>query len=71
MVRELGRYGIQKAALSETRFEDVGESKLVLDTPSFGGGAKVKRGMKQELALPFKRILLVSFQNCQKESMTA
>ena len=70
--RELGRYGIQIAALSETRLADVGRSKkLVLDTPSSGVDAKVKRGVKQELALPLKQNLLVSFQDCQNASMTA
>ena len=34
--------------------------KLVLDTPSSGVDAKVKRGVKQELALPSKQNLLVS-----------
>ena len=70
--RELGRYGIQRTALSETRFADVGRSKkLMLDTPSSGVEAKVKRGVKQGLALPLKQNLLVSFQDCQKASMTA
>ena len=65
--RELGRYDIQIAALSETRFADVGRSKkLVLDTPSSGVDAKVKRGVKQELALLSKQNLLVSCQDCQK-----
>ena len=59
--RELGRYGIQIAALSETGFADIGEM-LVLDTPSSGADAKIKRGVKQEL---------VSFQYCQKALMTA
>ena len=40
--------------------------KLVLGTPSSGVDAKVKRGVKQELALPLKQNLLVSFQDCQK-----
>ena len=40
--------------------------KLVLDTPSYGAGTKVKRGGKQELALPLKRNLLVSFQDCKR-----
>ena len=65
--RELGRYDIQIAALSETRFADVGE---MLDTPSSGVDAKVKRGVKQELALPSKQNLLVSCQDCQKALMT-
>ena len=64
MGRELGRYDIQIAALSETRFADVG------DTPSSGVDAKVKRGVKQELALPSKQNLLVSCQDCQKALMT-
>ena len=69
--RELGRYDIQIAALSETRFADVVRSKkLVLDTPSSGVDAKVKRGVKQELALPSKQNLLVSCQDCQKALMT-
>ena len=67
--RELGRYDIQIAALSETRM--LGRSKkLVLDTPSSGVDAKVKRGVKQELALPSKQNLLVSCQDCQKALMT-
>ena len=57
--RELGRYDIQIAALSETRLADVGRSKkLVLDTPSKGADAKVKRCMKQELAFPIKTKLV-------------
>ena len=44
--------------------------KLVLDTPSSGVDAKVKRGVKQELALPSKQNLLVSCQDCQKALMT-
>ena len=49
----------------------LGRSKqLVLDIPSAGVGVKVKRGVKQELALPLKQNLLVSFQDCQKESVT-
>ena len=65
--RELGRYDIQIAALSETRFADVGEIKEVA---SSGVDAKVKRGVKQELALPSKQNLLVSCQDCQKALMT-
>ena len=43
MGRELGRYEIQIANLSETRFADVGGgSNLVLDTPSSGVDAKIK-----------------------------
>ena len=57
--RELGRYDIQTAALSETRLADVGRSKkLVLDTPSSGADAKVRRGVKQELAFPIKTKLV-------------
>ena len=53
--------GIQKAALSKTRLADVGEIKEVGAgyTPS-GVDAKVKRGVKQELALSLKRNLLLS-----------
>ena len=40
---ELGRYYLQIAALSETRFAEVGEIEEV------GAEAKVKRCMKQEL----------------------
>ena len=36
----------------------------MLDTPSSGVDAKMKRGEKQELTLPLKQILLVSFQDC-------
>ena len=69
--RELGRYDIQIAALSETRSQMLGRSKkLVLDTPSSGVDAKVKRGVKQKLALPSKQNLLVSCQDCQKALMT-
>ena len=45
--------------------------KFELDTPSSGVDAKVKRGVKQDLTLPLKQNLLVSFQDCQKASMTA
>ena len=45
--------------------------KLALYTPSSGVDTKVKRGVRHELALPLKRNLLVSFQDCQKASMTA
>ena len=65
--RELGRYGIQIVALSEIPFADVGETKEV----SSGVDAKMKRDVKQELALPLKRSLFVSFQDCQKISMAA
>ena len=70
---ELGKYGIQIAALSERLGSQMlGRSKkLVLGTPSSGVDAKVKRGVKQELALPFKQKLSVSFQDCQKAPMTA
>ena len=69
--RELGRYDIQIAALSETRFADVGEIKEVgAGYTFFGVDAKVKRGVKQELALPSKQNLLVSCQDCQKALMT-
>ena len=44
--------------------------KLVLDTPSSRVDAKVKRGVKQELALPSKQNLLVSCQDCQMALMT-
>ena len=37
--RELGRYGIEIAALSETRFAEI---------HSFGVDVKVRRGVKQE-----------------------
>ena len=37
---------------------------------SSGVDAKVKRGVKQELALPSKQNLLVSCQDCQKALMT-
>ena len=45
--------------------------KLVLDTPSSGTDAKVKRGVNQELALPLQQNLLVRVQDCQKALMTA
>ena len=35
----------------------------MLDTPSSGADAKMKRVAKQELALPLKQNLLVSFQD--------
>ena len=56
------RLGSQRLARSK---------KLVLNAPSSGAGADVKRGVKQELALPLKRNLLVSFQDCQKASVSA
>ena len=47
--RELGRYGIEIAALSETRFAEIGRSKkLALAKHSFGVDVKVRRGVKQE-----------------------
>ena len=52
------------AVLSETRFADIGRSKkMVLDTPCSGADAKVKKGVKQELALPLKQNLLISCIN--------
>ena len=47
--RELGRYGIEIAAKSETRFADIGEiKKLALAIYYFGVDVKLKRGVKQE-----------------------
>ena len=47
--RELGRYGIEIAALSETRFAEIGEIKEVgAGYTFFGVDVKVRRGMKQE-----------------------
>ena len=47
--RELGRYGIEIAALSETRFAEIGEIKEVgVAIQSFGVDVKLKRGVKQE-----------------------
>ena len=43
------RYGIEIAALSETRFAEIGRSKkLVLAIHSFGVDVKLRRGVKQE-----------------------
>ena len=72
MGRELGRYGIQIAALSETRFADFGKIKEVgAGYAFFWSGEKVKRSVKQELAFPLNQNLLESFQDCQNASMTA
>ena len=58
---ELWRYGIQLAALSETRFADIGEIKEAgAGYIFYWSGRKSERGAKQELALPLKRTLLVS-----------
>ena len=47
--RELGRYGIEIAALSETRFAEIGEIKEVgAGYTLFGVDVKLKRGVKQE-----------------------
>ena len=47
--REVGRYGIEIAALSETRFAEIGEIKEVaMAIHSFGVDVKVRRGVKQE-----------------------
>ena len=47
--RELGRYRIEIAALSETRSAEIGEIKEVdADYTSFWSGQKVRRGVKQE-----------------------
>ena len=62
--RELGRYGIQTAFLSETRFYHRGWGDqiswcwihLLLER------TRKCRDVKQELALPLKRSLLVSFR---------
>ena len=56
MGRDFGRRGIQIAAVCETRFAEVGGrlKKLVLYTLSSRVDAKVKRGVKQELAWPLK-----------------
>ena len=63
--RELEGYGIHIAALSETRFAEVLEIKEdgAGNTASSGADAKVMRGVKQELTLPLKRNLSVSFQD--------
>ena len=45
--RELGRYGIEIAALSETRFAEISK-KLALAIHSFGVDVKLKRGVRQE-----------------------
>ena len=75
MGRELGRYGIQIAAdseTSETRFAEFGKIKEVgAGYAFFWSGEKVKRSVKQELAFPLNQNLLVSFQDCQNASMTA
>ena len=47
--RELGRYGIEIAALSETRLAEIGEIKEVgAGYTFFGVDVKLKRGVKQE-----------------------
>ena len=47
--KELGRYGMEIAALSETRFAEIGEIKEVgADYTFFWSGRKLKRGVKQE-----------------------
>ena len=46
--RELGRYRKEIAALSETRFAEIGEIKEVGAVHSFGVDVKLKRGVKQE-----------------------
>ena len=47
--RELGRYGIEIAALSETRFAEIGEIKEVCAGYTFFGvDVKLRRGVKQE-----------------------
>ena len=53
------------AALSETRYAEVGEIAEVREI------AEVESGMKHELALQLKRKLLVSFQDCRTASVTA
>ena len=57
---ELGRLGIQITELGER----LGRSKkMVMDTLSSDADVKVKRSVKQELDLPLKRYLLLSFQD--------
>ena len=66
--RELG--GMEYRLLQGVRLDSQRLSKskkLVLDTPSSGADAKVKRCVKQELALS----LVVSLQDCQKAPITA
>ena len=47
--RELCRYGIEIAALSETRFAEIGEIKEVgAGYIFFGVDVKLRRGVKQE-----------------------
>ena len=47
--RELGRNGIEIAALSETRFAEIGEIKEVgAGYTFFGVDVKLRRGVKQE-----------------------
>ena len=71
-----GLYGVVGQLVTESSrtvgSQMLGRSKkFMLDTPSSGVDAKVKRGAKHELALLLKQSLLVSFQDCQKASMTA
>ena len=44
---------------------------MALAIHSFGGDVKVRRGVKQELALPSNQTLLESSQDCQMAPMTA
>ena len=46
--RELDRYKVEIAALTETRLAEEGLLKLVLDTLSSGVDARKKSGVKQE-----------------------
>ena len=65
--RELGRYGIQIAALS-----DVGEIKEVdAGYTFFWSGRKSEERREPELIFPSNQNLLVSFQDWEKSSMTA
>ena len=70
--RELGRYGIEIAALNETRFAEIGEIKEVgAGYTFFWSGRKSEERREAGVGLPSNQILLESSQDCQMASMTA
>ena len=57
--------------MSETQFADVGEIKVGAGYTFFWSGRKSKVRREAGVGFAIKKNLLVSYQDCQKASMTA
>ena len=70
--RELGRYGIEIAALSETRFAEIGEIEEVgAGYTFFWSGRKTEERREAGVGFAIKSDLVGNSQDCQMASMTA